>query len=210
MDLKASFFMPRLNFARSSILHWLRRYSSILAKQLNWIKLSGYDWNYNALPRPGSRIAWLGEKKLIWGEREIYSCEFEKSTGAREIYSSVDQTKKVKTKKKVFSTKNYTNSGYGLEILAIFLEFLNEDQKKKVFVPKVLWNPVWIRAVNTNSGVLSLDFHSTSSEPVNFFGAQSSVAGGTSSHLGGHRPGMPPVAPGLALPHRLESLKTCA
>ena len=39
---------------------------------------------------------------------------------------------------KVFSTKVYTNSGYGLKILAIFLEFLNEDQKKKVFVPKVL------------------------------------------------------------------------
>ena len=73
--------------------------------------------------------AWLqdsvtGGKKKILGAREIYSCEFEKGTGAREIYSSVDQTKKVKTKKKVFSTKNYTNSGYGLEILAIFLEFL--------------------------------------------------------------------------------------
>ena len=54
-----------------------------------------------------------------------------RARGHEKIYSSVDQTKKVKTKKKVFSTKVYTNSGYGLKILAIFLEFLNEDQKKR-------------------------------------------------------------------------------
>ena len=34
------------------------------------------------------------------GAREVYLCEFERDMGAREIYSSVDQTKKVKTKKK--------------------------------------------------------------------------------------------------------------
>ena len=56
--------------------------------------------------------------------------------GAREIYSSVDQTKKVKTKKKVFSTKISTNSGYRLKIFAIFHEFLSEDQKKKGLRPK--------------------------------------------------------------------------
>ena len=73
------------------------------------------------------------------GAREVYLCEFERGTGAREIYSSVDQTNKVKTKKKrkVFSSKIYTNSGYRLKILAIFNEFLSEYQKK-VFVPKVL------------------------------------------------------------------------
>ena len=65
------------------------------------------------------------------GAREVYLCEFERSTGARETYSSVDQTKKVKTKKKVFNTKVSTNTGYRLKILAIFLEFLNEDQKKE-------------------------------------------------------------------------------
>ena len=57
-------------------------------------------------------------------------------------------------------------------------------------------------AVNTNLGVLGLDLHSSSPKPVNFFGAQSSLGaqfsfGGTSSHLGGHSPGMPPVALGL-------------
>ena len=61
-----------------------------------------------------------------------------------------------------------------------------------------------IRAENTNLGVLGLDLHFNSPKPVNFFEAQSSLVGGTifvwggtSSDLGGHGPGMPPVAPGL-------------
>ena len=64
------------------------------------------------------------------GARKVYFCEFERGTGAREIYSSVNQTNKVKTKKKVFSSKIFTNSGYRLKILAIFHEFLSKDQKK--------------------------------------------------------------------------------
>ena len=66
---------------------------------------------------------------------------FEWGTGAREIYSSVDQTNKMKTKKKVFSSKISTNSGYRLKILAIFHKFSSEDQKK-VVVPKASRNPV--------------------------------------------------------------------
>ena len=66
------------------------------------------------------------------GAREVYLCEFERGTGAREIYSSVDQTNKVKTiKKRVFSAKIFTNSGYRLKIHAIFHEFLSENQNKK-------------------------------------------------------------------------------
>ena len=41
-----------------------------------------------------------GGRNKFWGAREVYLCEFERGTGARDIYSSVDQTKKVKTKKK--------------------------------------------------------------------------------------------------------------
>ena len=80
-------------------------------------------------------------------------------TGAREVYSSVDQTKKVKNKKKtVLSTKISTNSSCGLKILAIFNELLSEDQKnKKVFVPKVLWNPVWVHK-NYEKTVLAREF----------------------------------------------------
>ena len=39
------------------------------------------------------------------GAREVYLREFERDTEAREIYSSVDQMNKVKTKKKVFVSK---------------------------------------------------------------------------------------------------------
>ena len=33
-----------------------------------------------------------------FGAREVYLCKFERGTGAREIYSSVDQMNKMKTK----------------------------------------------------------------------------------------------------------------
>ena len=62
--------------------------------------------------------------------------------GAREVYlrefKSVDQTKKVKTKKtkKVFSSKIFTNSGFHLKILQ-FSTTPKAKTKKKVFVPKV-------------------------------------------------------------------------
>ena len=59
--------------------------------------------------------------------------------GTREVCWSVDETKKVKTKNNVFRANIFTASGCRLKILAIFHEFLSEDQnKKKVFVPKVL------------------------------------------------------------------------
>ena len=61
-----------------------------------------------------------------------------------------------------------------------------------------------LRKKKNNLGVLGLDLHSSSPEPVNFFGAQSSLGGTQFSFggeqaviLGGHGPGMPPVAPGL-------------
>ena len=51
-----------------------------------------------------------GENKF-WGAREVYLCEFEESTRAREIYSSADRTKKVKTKKKGLRPKSFMKSG---------------------------------------------------------------------------------------------------
>ena len=43
-----------------------------------------------------------GEAEINFGGARVgYFCEFERGTGAREIYPSVDQTNKVKTKKKV-------------------------------------------------------------------------------------------------------------
>ena len=54
-----------------------------------------------------------------------------------------------------------------------------------------------IRCQSTKNTNLGLDLHSRSPEPVNSSG-HSPRLGGTSSHLGGHGPGMPPVAPGLS------------
>ena len=77
-----------------------------------------------------------GGRNKFWGGTRSFC--YVNSKGAREVCSSVDQTKKVKTKKKVFSPNISTNSGCRFNILAIFHEFFSEDQKKKIFVPKVL------------------------------------------------------------------------
>ena len=77
----------------------------------------------------------------FWGAREVYLCEFERSTEARETYSSVNQPKKVKTKKKRSSCQKFSQILVVVsKFLAIFHEFFSEDQKKKekVFVQKVL------------------------------------------------------------------------
>ena len=146
------------------------------------------------------------------------------SRGARKIYSSVDQTKKVKTKKKkkVFSSKISTNSSYRLKILAFFHEFFSEDQKKNKKTKRSSSKNSYeircesakitkIRAANTNLGVLGLDLHCNSPEPVYYFGAQSSLGGaqfsfgGAQFSFGGAQAVIwggtvlkcPPVAPGL-------------
>ena len=157
------------------------------------------------------------------GAREVYLCEFKRDTGAQEIYSSVDQTNKVKTKKKVFSSK----FPQILVIVSKFLRFStnsNLKTKKKVFVSKVLCRLnrseftkiTKIRAVDTNLGVLGLDLHSSSPELFNFFGAQSSLGGaqffggGTSSHLGARSRNAPrgagPAAPSLWLRYWLPAI----
>ena len=70
------------------------------------------------------------------------------------------------------------------------------------------WNPVSVHKKYETTGRKHLfgpRFALSSPEPVKFFasqfslggGVQFSFGGGTSSHLGGHGPGMPPVAPGL-------------
>ena len=94
----------------------------------------------------------------------------------------------------------------------VFHDFLSEDQKKKkkrsssqkfYEIRCESTKITKIRAVNTNLRVSGLDLYSNGPEPVNFFGHSPRLGGtifvwgGTSSHLGEHGPGMPPVAPGL-------------
>ena len=149
------------------------------------------------------------------------------SRGAREVCSSVDQTKNVKTKKekKVFSTNISTNSGCRLKIPAIFDEFLSKVQKKKkkrsstqkfydircesTKVTKKQFLLVNFRALNNNLGVLDLDLHFSSPEPINFFGAQFSFGGHKQSFGGGTAPERLPLAPGLAQSVPLLRQKIC-
>ena len=83
------------------------------------IKNPGYACGYNGylppvtvtsdvrLIRPGTRIDdWGGGgRNKFWGAREVYLCEFERETQAREIYPSLDQMNKVKIKKKKVFTE---------------------------------------------------------------------------------------------------------
>ena len=173
--------------------------------------------------------------------------EFERGTGSREIYPSLDQINKVRSKKsKGFSGRNQVISKKKKVFTEIARDFPAEignssgfygrvqvisKKKKKVFTeiardfPAEIGNSCgfsgqrrmfskkkkrsssqkrhkhWCQSTtNTN---LDLDLRSRSSEPVNFFGAQSSLGGGTifvwggtSSQLGGHVPGMPPHGAG--------------
>ena len=140
-----------------------------------------------------------GDRKKFWGHEKF---NYVNSRGAREVYSSMDQTKKVKTKKikKGLRPKIFTNSGCRLKILAIFHEIWSEDQKKRsssqnlneirrefTKITKTQFLLTNSRGINTNWGILGLDLHSSNLEPVNFFGAQSSL-GGAQAVIWGARP----------------------
>ena len=150
-----------------------------------------------------------GGRNKFWGAQKLYLCKFKRGTGAREIYASVDQTKKI------FSSKISTNSCYRLNDFSRIPKCRPKKKKKRSSSQKLYeirresTTVTKIRAVNTNSGVLGLDLHSNSSEPLNssghsprlggtifVWGAQFSF-GGHKQSFGGHRSGMPPVAPGL-------------
>ena len=110
---------------------------------------------------------------------------------------------KVKTKnQKDFSTE-IRNSNVFSGRKQVF-----SKKNEKVFIPKMSWNPVSLHKNYKNTGgkhQFGFDLHSSSPEPVNFFGAQSSLGGtifvwgGTSSHLVGHGPGMLPRGAGPEL-----------
>ena len=110
------------------------------------------------------------------------------------------------TKKKIFISKYariFTNSGvktkkaFHLKKCANFHEFRGETTKERIFITKSAKKQFLL----ANSGVIisilgvsGLELHFSSTEPVTFFGAQSSLGGhssclgGTSSDLGGARP----------------------
>ena len=108
---------------------------------------------------------------------------------SRSSFSTLDQMNKVKTKdSKGFSGRNRK-----------FKQFFR-PKKRSSFQKRHE-----IRCQYTKNTNLGLDLHSSSPEPVNFFGAQSSLEGhnfclgGTTSHLGEHGHGMPPRGAGSVL-----------
>ena len=121
---------------------------------------------------------------------------FRGGTGIREVYSSVDQSKKTK-KGLLYFDKFRLLSQSSCNFPRILKWRPKKKEKKrsssKTFYEircestKIMKKQFLLansRAVNTNSGVLGLNLHSSSPEPVNFFGAQSSL-GGAQFLLGG-------------------------
>ena len=111
----------------------------------------------------------------------------------------------------VFITKNvqiFTNSEVKTRI---FMNFGLKPQKQTVFIAKSMEKQFLLinfGVITSILGVSGLELHSSSTKPVDFFRAQSSLGGGggtiliwggTSSDLGRHSSMecLPPVAPGL-------------
>ena len=165
-----------------------------------------------------------GAKINLGGEREVYLCEFERGTGAREIYPSLDQMNKVKTKdskgfsgrKQMISKKKEVFTEIARDFLAEIGNSSSFSGRKHVISKKKRSSSQTsheIRCQSTKNTNLGLDLHSSSPEPVNFFGAQFSLGGetifvwgGTSSPLGGHDPGMPPRGAGSGVFNDLFNL----
>ena len=154
-----------------------------------------------------------GAKIIFEGAREVYLCEFGRGRGHEKFIPVWIKRTRWRPKKKVFSSKIFTNSGYRLKILAIFHEFLSEDQEKRFSLQNFYeircesTKITKIRAVNTNLGVLGLDLHSNSPEPGNFFGAQFSL-GGAQFSFGGHKQSFGGARPRNAPPR--EAGPACA
>ena len=149
--------------------------------------------------RPGARIAWLGGAEIKLGGLEKFIYVNSRGAWGHEKFIPVwIKGTRWRPKKKIFT-----------EILRDFLaEIRNSNSfsgRKQVISKKKRSSQKFyeircefakitkIRVANTN---LSLELHSSSPDPVRFFGAQTSL-GGHNFRLGGHGPGMPPVAPGL-------------
>ena len=115
-------------------------------------KITLKTWSIQAW-RQDSMTGGGGGRNKFGGAREVYLRKFERGTRAWEIYSSVDQTNKVKTKKKSLQFKNFHKFWSSSKNSCDFSRILKcRTKKKEVFVPKVLWNPVWVHKNNENTG----------------------------------------------------------
>ena len=154
------------------------------------------------------------------GARAVFFCEFERGTGAREIYPSLDQVNKVRSKdskgfsgRKQVISKKKKKKRPSLKLQGIFRP---KSQIQAVFPasPKKSSSSQKrqeTRCQSTKNTNLGLDLHFSSPDLVNFFGAQSSL-GGAQFSFGGARPRYAPpwrrVCPSstLVLPRTAEVL----
>ena len=122
-------------------------------------------------------------------------CEVERGTGAREIHPSLDEMNKMRSKK----SKGF--SGRNRKFKSFFRPKTDDLRKKKRSASPKRHK---IRCQSTKNTNLDLDLRSRSPDPVNFFGAQSSLGGaqfsfgGHKHSVGGHGPRMPPRGAGSA------------
>ena len=138
-----------------------------------------------------------GGRTKFWGAREVYLCEFERGTRAWEIYPSLDQMKKVKTKEsKGFSGRKWEFKRFLQPKTGDLQKKKRSSSQKSSFSPqnvrKYQWQtPIWASICTPAAPSLEISLgHSPRLGGHNF------CLGGTSSHLGGHGPGMPPRGAG--------------
>ena len=107
----------------------------IMEKHLKTGKIYSYKSNQD---RRQDSVTGGAEINFLGGHEKFIYVNSRRGTRAREIYSSVDQTNKVKTKKKGFHFKNFLKFWLSSENPCDFSRILSVKTKKKVFVPKVL------------------------------------------------------------------------
>ena len=128
--------------------------------------------------RPGARIAWLGAEITFGGHEKFILCEFERSTGAREIYPTLDEMNKVRSKNfKGLSGRNRNFKRFFRPKTADLQKIKKDLQKKQMKKRSSSQKRHKIQCQSTKNTNLGLELRSRSPETVNFFGAQSSLGG---------------------------------
>ena len=123
-------------------------------------------------------------------------CEFERGTGAREIYPTLDEMNKVRSKN--FKRLSGRNRNFNRFFRPKTDDLQKKDLQKKKEKRSSSQKRHKIQCQSTKNTNLGLELRSRSPETVNFFGAQFSLGGaqfsfgGHKQPVGGHGPDMPP------------------
>ena len=154
-----------------------------------------------------------GAKINFGGYEKFILCEFERGTGARAIYPSLDQVNKVRSKdSKKFSGRNRKFKRFFRPKTGDLQKRKKKGLHSKNFTKSVVSpqkSPIWasICTPEAPSLLISLGHSPRLGGRQNFC-----LGGGTSCQLGGHSPGMPLHGAGSGLtnqkPHRTSLTRT--